>query len=157
MAAAFSLQKRGAEVVLTSSNDETAGIPVHLTYARPLSMRDEGISIIDAESKSELYWIDQLSDLDAQSQTIANAALADRYRISIIESVVDSHVNHGHRYLKVMTDRGERYFNLREPGKNITHFSDDHLVIRDSMGNRYEIPSLSALDPESQERIDRVL
>lgn len=132
-------------------------VPVYLVFARPLSNRNEGISVIDLETKNELYWLDHLSQLDQASRSIATEALDDRYRISVIESIVDSHVNHGHRYLKVNTSRGERYFNLREPGKNVTQLSPDHLVIRDSMGNRYEIPSVAALDSESQERLDRVL
>jgi hypothetical protein len=74
-----------------------------------------------------------------------------------VESVEHSFVNHGHRYLKVQTNRGFRYFNLKEPGKNVTHVTDDHLVIRDSMGNRYEIQSVKALDAESRQRLELVL
>jgi predicted transcriptional regulator with HTH domain len=88
---------------------------------------------------------------------VAEEALYDRYRISIVESVEHSFVNHGHRYLKVQTNRGFRYFNLKEPGKNVTHVTDDHLVIRDSMGNRYEIQSVKALDAESRQRLELVL
>ena len=33
----------------------------------------------------------------------------------------------------------------------------DHLVIRDSMGNRYEIQSVKALDAESRQRLELVL
>ena len=128
-----------------------------MNYARPLTKRGREISILDADGKSEIYWLDSLDTLDPTSRAVAEEALHDRYRISIISEVTASHVNHGHRYLRVNTNRGERYFNLREPGKNVTRLSDDHLVIRDSMGNRYEIPSVSALNETSQEHLERVL
>ena len=130
---------------------------VILVYARPITARSREISILDAKSKEEIAWLADLKDLDKKSRRIAKEALYDRYRISIVQSVEHSFVNHGHRYLKVQTDRGFHYFNLKEPGKNVTHLSDDHLVIRDSMGNRYEIPSLAALDPESRARLELVL
>jgi len=130
---------------------------VLLVYARPISARDRQISVLDAKKKEEIAWLESIDDLDSDSRAIAEEALHDRYRISIVESVEHSFVNHGHRYLKVQTNRGFSYFNLKEPGKNVTHVTDDHLVIRDSMGNRYEIKSVKALDPESRQRLEMVL
>jgi hypothetical protein len=131
--------------------------PVRLVYARPISARDQEVSVLHAKKGQELAWLPNLDALDAESRAIAEAELAARYCIAIIENVQESKVNHGHRYLKVDTDRGFRYFHLKEPGKNVTYLTPDHLVIRDSMGNRYEIPSLAALGPESCERLNRVI
>ncbi|MEZ5324474.1 MAG: DUF1854 domain-containing protein [Verrucomicrobiales bacterium] len=156
MLAPFSLTYRGAHVFATD-DDHPEGVAVQLAYAQPLSHRGRGISIIEASSKNELFWLDTIDELPQPSQEVAASALNDRYRIAVIQSVTDSQVNHGHRYLKVETDRGARYFNLREPGKNVSYVTGDHLIIRDSMGNRYEIPALKMLDPESRERLDRVL
>ena len=132
-------------------------VPVRLIYARPISARERQISIMDVEAKNELAWLESLGDLDADSRALAEEELWKTYRISKITKVKASYVNHGHRYLKVETDRGHRYFNLHEPGKNVIRLSDDHLVIRDSMGNRYEIESIAALDEESQAHLERVL
>ncbi len=132
-------------------------VPVRLVYARPISNRAGEVSIMDIKGKKELAWLETLDQLDASSRGIADEALWRNYRLAKISQVTESHVNHGHRYLKVETDRGSRYFNLREPGKNITRLSDDHLVIRDSMGNRYEVESIAALDPDSQANLERVL
>lgn len=152
----LSLRIRGAQVIAIDS-DHPDGVAVQLVYARPLSRRGCGISVVESSSKNELFWLDNVDKLDPDSQSVAAAALQDRYRIATIRSVGASEVNHGHRFLKVDTDKGDRYFNLREPGKNVTHVTSDHLIIRDSMGNRYEIPSIAALDPVSRERLDRVL
>ena len=139
------------------NSDSAEAVRVVLSYAQPLSDRDRHISILNADTKEEMFWLSSLDQLDQESKTVAESALADRYRIATIERILHSHVNHGHRYLRVTTDRGERYFNLREPGKNVTHFGADRIVIRDSMGNRYEIPSLNSLDAESRQHLDRVL
>jgi hypothetical protein len=62
-------------------------------------------------------------------------------------------VQFGTRYWEVDTDRGPRWFALREPGKNVVWLSDDRLVLRDTAGNRYEIADLSALDARSRRAI----
>ena len=149
--------ERRDDVIYASGGSLKEPTAVILVYARPISARDRQISILTAKKKKEVGWLESLDELDEESRAIAKEALHDRYRISIVESVEHSFVNHGHRYLKVQTNRGFRYFNLKEPGKNVTHLSDDHLVIRDSMGNRYEIESISALDEESRQRLELVL
>ena len=148
------LLRRGDAIFAES--DQSEPVEVKLVYARPVSDRSEGISVLSRKEKEEIAWINRLSDLEEPSRSIAREALEERYPICYVESVVHSFVNHGHRYLKVETNRGFRYFNLKEPGKNVTWLSDDRLVIRDSMGNRYEI-SLSKLDEESRARLDKVL
>lgn len=150
------LERRG-DLIFASGGSLEEPVPVTLVYARPISARGTQVSILRAKKKEEIAWFESLDELDPDSRVLAEEALHDRYRISIVESVEHSFVNHGHRYLKVQTNRGFRYFNLKEPGKNVTHVTDDHLVIRDSMGNRYEIPSIRALDPESQRRLELVL
>lgn len=156
VSAGFRLERRG-DAVFAHSEDLDEPVEVRLVYARPLSARGRQVSVLTARGKKEITWIEDLEELDPASRQLAEAALHDRYRIGVIESVEHSFVNHGHRYLKVRTDRGFRYFNLKEPGKNVTHVTDDHLVIRDSMGNRYEIPSLRALDADSRRRLELVL
>ena len=156
MSAPLKLQRRH-DAVIASGGSLEEPTAVIFVYARPISARNRQISVLTAKKKKEVAWFESLDELDEQSRTIAEEALYDRYRISIVERVEHSFVNHGHRYLKVHTNRGFRYFNLKEPGKNVTHLSDDHLVIRDSMGNRYEIPSLAALDEESRQRLELVL
>lgn len=112
---------------------------------------------MDAKGKKELAWLPSLEALDDESRRHAEEMLWKHYRIAQVHQILESVVNHGHRYLRVRTDRGDRHFNLREPGNNVTYLSGDQVVIRDSMGNRYEIPSVSALDEASQIHLERVL
>lgn len=142
---------------LMASIDDADAVPVRLVYARPISAPHGEISIMDIKGKKELAWLDSLADLDDDSRKLAESELWKCYRMAKVKRITESYVNHGHRYLRVETDRGDRYFNLREPGKNITRLSDDHLVIRDSMGNRYEIESIASLDEDSRDNLERVL
>ena len=127
---------------------EEEAVPVRLVYARPLYAPDSEISVMDIKGKKELAWLKSLDLLDAESRKLAEDYLWKSYRLAKVTQITESYVNHGHRYLRVETDRGPRYFNLREPGKNITRLSEDHLIIRDSMGNRYEIESIAGLDED---------
>lgn len=143
--------------VIIAECGESAPVEVKLIYARPVSDRSGQISVFDAKNKQEIYWLESVENLDPESRGIAIEALGERYAISLIQSVEHSFVNHGQRYLKVTTDRGKRYFNLKEPGKNVTWLSDDKLIIRDSMGNRYEVTSMEALDATSRANLNLVL
>ena len=140
--------------------DDAEPVEVRLANARPVSARESEISILDLKSKDEIGWLNSIEDpaLDDALREVARDALAMRYQINRIEAVDDSFVSHGHRHLKVKTNRGDRFFNLKEPGKNVTVLDGgDRLVIRDSMGNRYEIDSMAALDSESRASLEKVM
>ena len=147
---------READQLMATIGDE-APVAIRLVYARPLSAPSGELSIMDIKGKKELAWLDSITELDSDSRALAETELWQSYRIAKVKRITESYVNHGHRYLRVETDRGERYFNLREPGKNVTRLSDDHLILRDSMGNRYEIESIATLDEESRFNLEKVL
>ncbi|MEM7387947.1 MAG: DUF1854 domain-containing protein [Verrucomicrobiota bacterium] len=138
-------------------NDQSEPQRVCLVYARPISDRETDISVMDLKKKKEVFYLHTLDDLDPASRREAQRSLRESYPVAVIHRVTHTHVAHGHRYLKVETDRGFRYFNLKEPGKNVTYLSPDHLIIRDSMGNRFEIPSIEGLDEPSRQFLDKVL
>ena len=48
-------------------------------------------------------------------------------------------------------------FTFKEPGKNVTYLHQEHIVLRDAIGNRYEIRSLSELDAHSRRQINKLL
>ena len=98
-----------------------------------------------------------LEVLDGPSREIAGDELYRAYCLAVVEEVREGKVQNGQRFLRVATDRGERYFNLKEPGRNVSWLSPDRVVIRDSMGNRFLVPSVAALDRDSRARLDRVL
>ena len=91
------------------------------------------------------------------SARLVETALGERYHLAAIVRVHEVDVRFGTRYWRVETDRGPRWFALREPGKNVAWLSDTHLVLRDTAGNRYEIGDVDALDRGSRRWVMRSL
>ncbi len=90
-------------------------------------------------------------------RALVGEALRERYHLAVIRRVREIDVRFGTRYWKVETDRGARWFALREPGKNVTWIDRGHPVPRDTAGNRYEIEDLDALDSKSRKLVGRSL
>ena len=72
-------------------------------------------------------------------------------RVNSIDTIFGTH------YWKVDTDKGPCEFAFKEPGKNVTWLSPTQIVIRDTIGNRYEIRSLASLDTHSQRQVNKIL
>lgn len=124
--------------------------PVAVTarYLRPLTARAE-VVFLDGKQR-EVVTVTGVEALAGEERALLEAELRARYHLSVIRRVKRIDVRFGTRYWEVETDRGPRWFALREPGKNVTWLDDAHLVLRDTVGNRFEIPHLGALDPASR-------
>jgi hypothetical protein len=46
---------------------------------------------------------------------------------------------------------------FKEPGKNVTQLNQEHIILRHTIGNRYEIRSLLDLDLHSQHQVNKIL
>jgi len=148
------LKRKGDQVLARMAGRDE--VPVRLVWARPISGRGGEVSVL-GEGKKELLMLDSLDALDPESRRIAEEELEGSYLIPKITTVLKTEANFGNRYWQVDTDRGRRMFLMKDPNINVTWISEDHLVIRDTLGNRYEIESLSALDEASRAWIDHVV
>lgn len=126
-------------------------LEVTVRYLRPLTARTE-VVFLDTKGR-EVASLLGLDGLPAAERPLVEAALRERYVLPVIQRVDAIDARFGTRYWWVTTDRGARWFALREPGKNVTWVSASHLVLRDTAGNRYEIPDLGTLDRRSRRRI----
>ena len=133
--------------------DEEAPVAVTARYLRPLTGRSE-IAFLD-EKLRVVATITGIDALSGKERALVEEALRERYYLSTILRVEDIDIRLGTRFWRVETDRGPREFALREPGKNVTWLSGDHLVLRDTAGNRFEIPDLASLDGRSQRKVGR--
>lgn len=148
--------ERDEDRVFLCPADGGPRVPVTLVWVRPISGRGGQVSFVDADKK-EVLMLDTLDDLDPESRRIAEEELRRRYLVPRIVRVINATANFGIRYWHVETDLGERHFALKNAARKAIWLSDDHLVLRDTMGCRYEIPSFAALDQRSRNRIERVL
>ena len=148
---------RDHDQVRVTLEDGEEARAVKIVWARPVSGRGREVSILDAENSEELVMLEGLDSLDAASRLVAEEALDLRYLVPCITAINRADVSYGNRYFDVETDRGPRQFLIKDPNANVIHVTDDRLMIRDVIGNRYEIVSVAALDPPSRHALDQVI
>ena len=123
-------------------------VAVTVRYLRPLTARRE-IAFLDSENKDVLTAVG-VEAVEGEGRALVEEALRERYYLIRITRVNRIDVQFGTRYWEVETERGPRWFALREPGKNVLWLGSDHLIVRDTAGNRFEITDLSSLDGRSR-------
>lgn len=146
--------RKGDRVLMT--RDGAGETPVTLAWARPVSSIGREVAVLD-EKGHELLMLDSLDELEPASRAVAAEELGRRYLVAVITRVVRTRSHYGERYWDVETDRGPRSFVIKSPAVHIHWISDDRLVIKDTFGNRFEIPSLRGLDPASRAEVERIL
>jgi hypothetical protein len=153
---AFGLRRAG-DRLLYSSKAFPGGIPVRLAWARPITGRGCAIVVMHAAKKEDVATIDGIDRLDAETRRLVEHELAQRYFMPRITRVVKTKAHFGNRYWHVETDRGDRKFLMKSPETDVTWITEDHCVLRDSLGNCYEIESFGSLDRASKLEADKVL
>ncbi len=98
-----------------------------------------------------------LNALEEQCAVIATEELEKRYLIPKITQVKKASTCSGNRYMEVETDRGPKTILIKDPNSNVLWFTNDRLMIRDTLGNRFEIASLAKLSDRSQKEIDKII
>ena len=101
--------------------------------------------------------IRHLGDLSADSRTVAKEELMRRYLTARVEAVAEVRTEFSITYWHVRTDKGERDFVVQSMAESCLWLSDDHLLLTDTDGNRFEIVSRAALDAASRAQLDSVL
>jgi len=129
---------------------------VKLVWVRPISARGRDISIIDREKK-EVLMLASLDELDPDSRALAEREIAERYILPKITRVISATAAFGIRYWHVETNLGARRFAMKNASKNAVWVTDDHLLLQDVLGCRYEINPYSALDARSRVEVEKVI
>lgn len=151
----FALIKKDDRVLIrfADGGDE---LPVRLVWVRPIYGRGRDLALLDAK-KHEILTIPGPECLDAASRRIAEDELGKRYFIPRITRVMRTGAYFGNRYWHVHTDVGERRFIMKDPARNAIWVTHDHLVVRDSLGNRYEVKPFSGLDAASRLEVMKII
>ena len=147
---------RKLDRVYIQFDDGTEEKPVKLVWARPVSGIGQEVSVVGMDKK-EVVMIEDLADLDPESRKVAEAELEQRYLMPRITRVVSTSAQFGSRYWDVETNRGRQKFLMKDPSKSVIWVTDDRLVLRDVVGNQYEIESYAKLDPKSRIEVERVI
>lgn len=150
----FSLVRKHDQVFLKRADGSE--VLVRVVWTRPISGRGREISLLD-EKKKEVLMLNSIDLFDPDSRAIAQTELEQRYLVPRITHVISTSPHFGNRYWDVETHIGRRRFVLKDPNKNAVWVTEDHLVIRDTLGNRYEINPFSGLDDHSRSEVDKVI
>lgn len=144
------LEERDGKVM--ARLDSAEPVPARIVYACPVTEPGRNIGILNEKGESIAFLTD-MEGLDPASRSVAERALAERYFLPRITRVISAEVAFGQRTIVVETDKGARAFALKNVNRNVQHLGEDRVIIRDTAGNRYEIPSLSALDAASRDHL----
>jgi hypothetical protein len=131
-------------------------LPVTLAWARPITARGREFVLLD-EAKREVLMLEGPESLDAASAALAQEELAGAYVIPRILRVLRTETVFGTQYWDVETDRGPRRFAVKSDNRNAAWVDADHLVLRDTLGCRYDIRPFSALDAASHAAVEKVM
>ena len=115
----------------------------------PRSGLTKYISLID-EKGNERAVIRDIEKLIPDSAKAVRECLDEYYFIPKITALLDRKEKYAIITWKVMTDRGECEFEVRNTSTDIKILYDGRTLIRDSNDNRYEIEDIEKLDKHSK-------
>ena len=137
-------------------DDERSYHTVKLYQAWPLSQPSQHIVLQDGKGE-EIAMVEALDELTTETRAVAEEELRRRYLTARIEAIQHIRTEFGVTYWHVVTDKGERDFVIQSLSESAIWLGDDHILLIDVDGNRFELPDRKALDPESRLRLDAVM
>lgn len=129
---------------------------VLLSRAFPFELLWEYISVQN-EKKEELGMIRELSVFDESSAALLREELRRRYYVLRIQRILSVKERYGFSHWEVMTDEGEVKFTVHDTYRSLIRVGEDRAFLIDVDGNRFEIPSIEALDRKSLRKIELYL
>ncbi len=142
--------------VKTADGSENYYEKIILVRNFPFQYEKEYITVLDKGAK-EIGIIKTLSDFDEDTGKLLSAELERRYYMPKIREILRMKEKMGFTNWTVDTNYGKITFSVRDTYKNIVKLGGGRCIITDVDGNRYEIPSLSALDKKSYKRIELII
>ena len=118
----------------------------------PISNMDNYITLLDSEG-IERGLIRSLADLDEGSREVVEASLDDFYLVPKITGIISISEKSGTIRWAVMTERGEKRFDVRNRNHDIRVAKNGKVRVRDSDDNRYEIDDYHKLDAKSRAKL----
>jgi hypothetical protein len=115
----------------------------------PISRQYEYITLLN-EDGEEVAIIRSLSDLDPDSRAVVRNSLEDYYLVPEITRIISVTEKNGKIHWVVITDRGEKEFDVKNRNHDIKVSKDGRVRVRDSDDNRYTITDYRALDRRSR-------
>lgn len=136
--------------------DRGSHLGVRPVWSAPLSRPKRYLALLDSSGDEIITFADP-NELDADSRMAVEEELYRRYLSTQILAIVDAKVVFGATYWTVETDRGRRDLVTQSLQENAVWLAPSHLLLVDVDGNRFEIPSVTALDERSRQYVEAIL
>ena len=136
--------------------DTMSYISVKPAWSAPLSRPGCFLALLNGKGE-EITTISDPSDLSESSRKAVMEELHRRYLTATVLSIPHAKVEYGSTYWRAETSRGHRDFVCQSLQENAIWLSDNHLLLIDVDGNRFEIPDVTKLNAESRKYIQSIL
>ncbi len=153
----FLIQENG--IVRLTIKDECSYPNVTFFRCFPLETKDQFISIRNGldNGDTEIGIVPDLNALDDRNRAIVEEALARRYFVPLVLSVLKIEELFGRYIWNVETDKGPRELTIKDMNTNIRFLGDYRMLIIDADGCRYYVPNFQQLDSTSLRYLSRYL
>ena len=132
---------------------ETEYDRVFLHRCFPNELTEEYVSVLDREN-NEIGVIRKIEDFPEETRSLLRLELSRKYHIYTLTAINSINEKYGFSYWKIKDTEGDREFTVRDTYRSINRITPDRVMITDVDGNRFEIPSLAALDRRSRRKIE---
>ncbi len=136
--------------LLTQDGDSVEALEPRRLF--PISKPSIYISLLDREGV-ERGLIKSLAELDEGSREVIEESLKNYYLVPKITKILSISEKSGTIRWCVVTERGEKRFDVRNRNHDIRISNDGRVRVRDSDDNRYEIDDYRTLDAKSQTKL----
>jgi hypothetical protein len=133
-----------------------AWTPVTLAPLFPLSEPECWIAVLDADGK-EVGILTDLHGLDHAGAAAVREELRRRDLVPRLEKITSARDRFGMTEFAVESDRGPLTIVVRHPQENIQQPLPGYFTLIDVDNNRFDIPDITRLDPESRRMLEERL
>ncbi len=141
---------------LRATAGDRSYVTVKPVWAAPLSRPGTHLSLLNGKGE-EILLVRDPKELEPESLTAVERELRQRDLTAEVVRIRLAKQEFGATYWYVDTDRGPRDFVTQNLQENALWFSDNHLLLLDVDGNRFELPDIAAMDTRSQLFIHTIL
>ncbi len=136
--------------------DQYSVVQIEPRWAAPLSHPGQLLGLMNSKGE-EVLLVPAVDSLSQENQEVIQRELDRRYLTSTVHKIVSAKVEFGATYWTVITERGQRDFVVQSLQENAQWLGERQLVFVDIDHNRFEVPDIDKLDPQSRKFIDSIL
>ena len=125
-------------------------------WSAPLSRPGKYLALLNGKGE-EIVTIEDPATLPEDSLKVVNEELRRRYLTATVSSITHAKAEFGATYWHVETDRGPRDFVTQSLQENAQWLTDNHLLLIDVDGNRFELPDIKSMDDRSRLFVETIL